>query len=599
MDVNGEQINVYGFQNVATAKEAASGIDPSGTELTHTDENEATLTIYADHIIGYPSRYWQQDEFILYYFGQSDDTVALLDATFGERIADASWFTPQIVPDQDSESSNEVYQTVTAVTTSYPRPTVTAAFTSTATPSPTATAKPTLTTVPTPTEAENLAQFATSLEENINNGRFQAIDEQFAHLFYISLIPAVPNNLTVATELEYRYLPPADYRNMRVDLAAAQPPLPDLDGAWWQGEEITAVIPSSGWGPAGMLNGLLVITQEEGKLRWAGLLLSRSGFEAPHWETIAPPPGLIYFFEDGWWQVEADGEPKLLLARDIDLNLSPNATFALRQSGNRAVTSFEISSGISETVELGMTLMGSTSRFIWLDEETAVLIVTEDGPHQQSVGPLILLNARTGQTATLSPEVSIYTQPTIGSNQTIVIDVTQGGQLWTWQNGREQVTKIVGLEQGVDAIYYPALSPDGTKVVGISGGDFWLHRSAFVVVDMAQPTQSILHTYLPIGTDAILPAGITWSPDSQWVALLPSPTLDMESSLWLVSVDGGTKIDLGVSSTNPVWIDAERLAFTAVINRTPEIHLYDLTNNTRFRLDLPQGTTAVQFSATP
>lgn len=486
-----------------------------------------------------------------------------------------------------------VLTTLSATDTPLPLPTITAV-------SPTVIPSPTVTAVPTPTEAEKLTQFVTSLVENINNGRFQAIDKQFARLFHLSLYPASLYNFVSVAELEHRYLSPADQRNVRVDLAATQPLLPDLDGAWWQDAEITAVIPSFGWGPAGMLNGLLVITQDEGELRWAGLLLSRSGFDTLNWETIAPPPGLIYFLEDGWWQVEADGEPKLLLAHDIDLSLSPNATFALRQSGNQAVTSFEISSGISETVELGMTLMGSTSRFIWLDEETAVLTLTPNGgPHQQSVGPIALLNVRTSQLTTLSPEVSIYTWPVIGPEQTIVIDVTPDGELWTWQNGREQFTKIAGLGNGVDAIYYPTLSPDGSKVVGITGGDFGLHHAAFAVVDMAQPTSAILHTYLPLGTDAIFPAGITWSPDGQWLALFPGPTWDAESNLWLVSVDGSTKIDLGISSTNPVWIDEGRLAFTAVINRTPEIHLYDLTSNTRFRLDLPQRATAVQFSPTP
>jgi hypothetical protein len=97
-----------------------------------------------------------------------------------------------------------------------------------------------------------------------------------------------------------------------------------------------------------------------------------------------------------------------------------------------------------------------------------------------------------------------------------------------------------------------------------------------------------LHAYEPVGTDAVVPLGINWSPDGQWVALTPSSFDIVESGPWLISADGSTKIFLGPGSRPPVWLDADRLVFSAFWNGQFGLQLYNLATNERYWLDTPQ-----------
>ncbi len=56
-------------------------------------------------------------------------------------------------------------------------------------------------------------------------------------------------------------------------------------------------------------------------------------------ETISAPPGLIYQTGDDYWQIDADGEPRLLIADNGRLSLNPTATLALSaEIGDEFVT---------------------------------------------------------------------------------------------------------------------------------------------------------------------------------------------------------------------------------------------------------------------
>ncbi len=473
-----------------------------------------------------------------------------------------------------------------------------------ATAAPTATPLPP-TAAPTPDEAAWLADFAAALEDNLQNGRFQTISQQLATPFYISSYPDELNQdfpLAKAAVhiMQNFYLPPTLRRDMTVSKSARTEPLPEIEGAWWLDEPVTAVLPTSGWGPGGLSDGLIVLTEADGAYRWAGLILSRSGFAPPDWPIIPPPPGLVYRQGEAWRRVDADGATTLLLAHDSKLSLNPDATLALSgQIGRQAMTLFRLPGGESETVELGATLMSDTPYIVWLDGETAVLTLTGDNRiYQDTIGQLALLDAAGGQITILPPELTIYNQPSIGPEQAIILDVTQDGQLRTWQDGREQFTPIPAIGRGLSWLSNPALSPDGAKAAGITYGDFGPHSAAYVVADLAAPDYAVAHTFLPAGTDVALDWRIYWSPDSQWLAFAP-PSFGLENSLWLVSADGRTKYNLGAGAGDPVWLDENRLVFTAVINKTPEIHLYDLKTSQRFRLDLPSGTRAVQFTPYP
>ncbi len=86
--VNGEPVQVYAFTDDDAAQTAVNTINRSGDAFTLTNEDGTSLTIHADYVAGFPPRYWRQGRFIIYYTGQDEATLNLLDNLFGARIAD-------------------------------------------------------------------------------------------------------------------------------------------------------------------------------------------------------------------------------------------------------------------------------------------------------------------------------------------------------------------------------------------------------------------------------------------------------------------------------------------------------------------------------
>src|SRR5690606_30587320 len=144
----------------------------------------------------------------------------------------------------------------------------------------------------------------------------------------------------------------------------------------------------------------------------------------------------------------------------------------------------------------------------------------------------------------------------------------------------------------------PVLSPDGTMLAGVVGGEFSPHTAAYVVVDLTGQTGTPVHTVLPVPTDAGIPWGIHWSPSGEWLALAPPSWDPLEGGVWLVRADGTEKRSLGPGTGHPVWIEAGRLIFTATVDGETQTQMYDLATGERVRLDLPAGAEPVQYIRT-
>jgi hypothetical protein len=142
-----------------------------------------------------------------------------------------------------------------------------------------------------------------------------------------------------------------------------------------------------------------------------------------------------------------------------------------------------------------------------------------------------------------------------------------------------------------DSITRPALSPDGTKLAGVVTGDFGTHTFAYMVsevFDLAQPSVRILHTFLPVPTDAIQPHVLRWSPNGQWLALDAPSWEAEETGVWLASVDGQMKVHLGMETGNLLWLDDRRLILAVKEGVTVHYQLYDVETAARERLAVPE-----------
>lgn len=495
----------------------------------------------------------------------------------------------------------EVTRRVTAVAVATTRPPSTPTSQPSPTPEPTATVSPTPTPMPTPPiELEpTLESFLGSLQRNLNERNFDLVESEMRSPFVAGIYPAATGTVEVPYVVAYFHSgllpqqPSIAFREL--DEAA----LPDsLTAVALFDDEASGVtvIGSSGWGLAGSGEGLLYIVEEAGAYRWAGLVVAYEGFSPPpaFSEMVAAPAGLVYQVEDSryeWWRIGMDGQPELLIEHDTPLSLNPNATRALQaEPGNQFVTLFHLSAASSETLPFDSTVMISSPSVPWLDENTAVLLVTSESEIlPDTLGHLALLGTHRGELILLEPELSAYVQMSATADGTVVFGTSTQGELLTWRNGQTLAAPIAGLGDEIEYFASPVLSPDGTKVAGVINMAEGPHPFAYMVAGINQPVHAIVHTFTHGPTDAPIPSGITWSPDSQWLALSPPFWDVVETGVWLVSADGAAKIYLGPGTGSPVWIDAERVVFSAILNGKAGLQLYNMATKERFWLDVPMS----------
>ncbi len=85
---DGEQLTIYVFDDEAGANAAAATIGRSADSLTLETEAGSSRHVALDYPEGVTPRYWQSGAFLIYYTGQAQATLTLLDNLFGPRIAD-------------------------------------------------------------------------------------------------------------------------------------------------------------------------------------------------------------------------------------------------------------------------------------------------------------------------------------------------------------------------------------------------------------------------------------------------------------------------------------------------------------------------------
>jgi hypothetical protein len=132
-------------------------------------------------------------------------------------------------------------------------------------------------------------------------------------------------------------------------------------------------------------------------------------------------------------------------------------------------------------------------------------------------------------------------------------------------------------------------------------GEYGRYTFAYVLADLTSQTSSFIHFFVPVATDAVLPWGIHWSPDSQWVALDPQSGDFFNNTIQLVSLTNrDNNMTLGGITSNPFWLDGWRLVFKQFTGDQftgDQAHwrYLDLRTGEQFWLDLPDGAEVVHY----
>jgi hypothetical protein len=377
--------------------------------------------------------------------------------------------------------------------------------------------------------------------------------------------------------------------------------------AFYTGEQpLDAVVYSTGWGQNGSAEALLYLVRKDGALRWAGLALSRDNFAPlPELKTVVPAPGLIYRLDESWWQVGADGEAHLLLAHPGPLSFNPGASYAIHaERGSQSLTLFDLGTvgqPVSRTLALDYTLMQEVRAIAWLDEQTAVLMVTKagEGLTQGTTGSMALLDVLSGELQLLAPEVSIYAEPVPTGDGAIIFDALAEARSFpaVWRDSEVTPLPLAELAGIESEPHSPVPSPDGSKVAAIG---FWPSDpslNAYWLFDLEQAGAHVVVAYTPIGTDANLPPGVSWDSSGEWLALRPETGDPLQAGVWLMRADGSEQQFLGVLTANPVWrggTGGPQLLFNATIAGEVRLQQVDAATGERVWLDVPVGTVPIQ-----
>lgn len=463
----------------------------------------------------------------------------------------------------------------------------------------TTTAPPSTPTVsPTPPDAfraETAETFLDALQSHLNERDFVSLVRVIRPNFVAGIYPVAAGRTQVQevqAALQSRLL--SEEPTITWQAVTDELPTPlTIEALFGDESSRVSIVQSSGWGIGGSGDGLLYIIEEGNNYRWAGLILAYDGFgTVPPLPTIEATPGLIYRLQSDvpvyeWLQIRPDGQTLPLISYDLPLSLNPSATLALAgYTGDRRLTLFHLPGGESETISLDLTLMRGSNNIPWLNDNTAVLLLTDSNRVVQgTVGRLGLLDITTGLLTVLETEVSVWTQPSVGPDETIVYDYQ--GEPFLWWDSQVQPILVADPVNDSSVLINPHISPDGTKVAGVKSATFGPHTWAYVVADLEEAEYTLVHTFTPPGTDAAIPWGINWSPDGQWLALSPLSWDPVEDGVWLVSADGSNKIYLGIGTGEPVWIDAQQVVYSAAVNGQAGLQLYDLTTGEQFWLDTP------------
>jgi hypothetical protein len=446
-----------------------------------------------------------------------------------------------------------------------------------------------------PTTAETAETFLITLLDYLNNRDFVSLEGVMHPDFVVGIYPVATSRAQdneVILNLQSRLLseePEIIWQEASDELTSSL----TIDVLFGEDSPHVSVVQSSGWGLGKIGKGLLYIIEEEGKYYWAGLIVAYDNFETvPTLPTVPAPAGLIYQLENEssiyeWWRGSPGGQRLPLITSEQPLSINPSATLALTGNFNsRELTLFHLPGTESETISLDLTLMSVSNNIPWVNDNTAVLLVTEsERVDQGTVGQLALLNTTSGLLTVLETEVSVWTQPSVGPGETIIFD--HYGELLLWRDGQVQQINIASPGHETVSIISPKISPDGTKVAGVTSAPFGPHSWAYVVIDLDDPEFTVVHTFTPPGTDAVLPWGITWSPDGHWLALSPPSWDPLDDGVWLVSYDGSRKFYLGPGTGSPIWLDSQRIVYHAAINGQTGLQLYDIANDERAWLNTP------------
>jgi Tol biopolymer transport system component len=317
-------------------------------------------------------------------------------------------------------------------------------------------------------------------------------------------------------------------------------------------------------------------------------------------ETQPPPAGLVYRNEDGLWQVESDGQSRLLTAY-ADALPSPDLSLAyLWDLDSNSLTLIDLRTGHEEVVLSESSLNGL---FTWADNQTILLGLylspeEADGPNY---GHLASLDVNSGTVTVLDSDRLMFSTPAQSPDGRTIAYSSDRPYLYSQDDGIQPfpAETFTGLS-GVSGLLSPAWSPDGRYLAWIvTGGPFTNDPDVtmgLAIYDLEAGTVTLRLAFDPARWGATPPTAI-WSPDGVWLALRVFANGEEDSGLWLLDIEGLQEHYIpGVSgnANYPIWApDGRQLIYLDYADEDEppysSILLFDMNTELSYPIDMATG----------
>lgn len=473
-------------------------------------------------------------------------------------------------------------------------------------PQPSPTSQPVATAVPTitPSSADPLTQAVETIIHNLNSHAFDGYP--LAETFFYGTY-GVRTDIVDANQLPFavatRYA--GDTYGVRPLSLTADVDAPLPNGISQEEalalnptqHEISAIVPSSGWGVDQPAQALLYFTEEDGQPLWVGAIFSFDSFaEQPDYPTIPLTDEMQRFL-----QAEDSFPLQQELAARYDsffyqFTINPSGTIALHtpnmhEFGVYTYELIDLNSGDVTTLESENGINISANDAIWLDDKRVLLSyrdsIDDEGPVWGHLG---LLDITTNSLTPIEDEVLLAQPPVQTPNGTLIYNNHQGDAI-LWKDGRKETVSLAPILASSNSAWLSAsalsISNDLRYIIGVTSinePEISRSQGIYVLLDRETEETTILTRFdaPPMGgyTDPAI-----WNDVGSHAVISPWANFAEQQGLTVVNAATAESIFLGLETSNGRWLSDDQLLFNAIINNERQLHLLDVTTGERVRIE--------------
>jgi hypothetical protein len=314
---------------------------------------------------------------------------------------------------------------------------------------------------------------------------------------------------------------------------------------------------------------------------------------------IHPLAGLTFGTTQGFWLVDAQGVPQLLVDQSRGHLSSDGQRLVYQapgpQGGADDIWTMDLANG--ERRDLTNTAERFEEDPQWWPGRADTVVFSSDLHCCMASRALPTLIGVNGTGYTIVDEQNGGPRALSPNGQLMAYSAYQRiGWLYRFGQSPEPFdSSAYGLR--VERLIQPAFSPDGRALAWTVSGDFDGNGSSDLAValfDLEAKNGRLIHRYTSTAGGEF-PSDIAWSPDGQWLAFVTfgePPASGRIPNLWVARAEGSQEKYLAAGSS-PVWNpDSQSLAFLeASVSGQPEPRLANMTTFTvePFPAALPTG----------